>query len=169
MADRHSVYDPIFQAAGEEWNIDPLVLKAMSMQESPKGDPRAVSPAGALGLMQIMPDTARRLGVTNPFDPVESIFGAAKYMNQALDKEGSLEGALLNYHGGDGWRQKFGRESRDYVPAVAGHYKGLLAAQAQQRPAPPDAAAAAGNPDIDPRTGLVDPAGTLRQAAQEAR
>lgn len=124
-------YDEVFQAAGQEWNVDPLLLKSMAGQES-DGDPRAVSKKGALGLMQIMPETAKRLGVKNPHDPVESIWGAAKYMSEALDKEQSVEGALLNYHGGDRWRQSFGPESRGYVPAVAARYKALLAAQ--QRP-----------------------------------
>lgn len=103
--------DPVFQAAGQEWNVDPTLLKAMATQES-QGKTNAVSPKGALGLMQIMPDTAKSLGVTDPNDPVQSIWGAAKYMSNALDKEGSAEGALLNYHGGDGWRQAFGPESR---------------------------------------------------------
>ena len=120
--------DPVFQAAGQEWNVDPTLLKAMATQES-GGKTNAVSPKGAQGLMQIMPDTAKALGVTDPTDPVQSIWGAAKYMNRALDKEGSVEGALLNYHGGDGWRQAFGPESRGYVPAVASHYKTLMTAK----------------------------------------
>lgn len=123
-------FDPVFQAAGQEWNVDPTLLKAMAAQES-SGRTNAVSSKGALGLMQIMPDTAKGLGVTDPNDPVQSIWGAAKYMNHALDKEGSVEGALLNYHGGDGWRGAFGPESRAYVPAVAARYKALTAATSQ--------------------------------------
>jgi len=150
MADRLSAYDPIFQAAGEAWNVDPLLLRAMAMQES-RGDARAVSKAGAQGLMQIMPDTAKGLGVEDPFDPVQSIWGAAKYMNKALDDEGSPELALLNYHGGGKWREKFGPESKAYVPAVAAHYKAFQAAQ--QQPAPPAAppALAAAQPPQEPR------------------
>lgn len=121
-------FDEVFHAAGQEWNVDPLLLKAMAQQES-GGKADAVSKAGARGLMQIMPDTAKHLGVKNINDPVESIWGAAKYMSEALDKEQSVEGALLNYHGGDGWRQKFGPESQGYVPAIAARYKALLAAQ----------------------------------------
>lgn len=125
--------DDAFEAAGKEWNVDPLLLRAMAAHES-QGDPRAVSKAGAQGLMQIMPDTGKQLGMKNPFDPVESIWMGAKYMSQALDKEQSVEGALLNYHGGDGWRQKFGPESQGYVPAVAKEYKALLARKAKQQP-----------------------------------
>lgn len=157
-----AAYDQIFEDAGREWNVDPMLLKAMMMQES-RGNARAVSPAGAMGLMQIMPDTARKLGLTNPFDPAQSIFGAAKYMNEALEKEGGPEGALLYYHGGPGWRQAYGPESKAYVPKVAGHYKTLQATRQPQQPPAQQAAAAPpeGNPDINPGTGLVDPAGTL--------
>ena len=117
-----SAYDPVFEAAGNEWNVDPQLLKAMAIQES-GGRANAVSKAGAVGVMQIMPDTAKTLGITDPTDPVQSIYGAAKYMNRALDKEGSVEDALRNYHGGDGWRQAYGPESRGYVPAVTKHYQ----------------------------------------------
>lgn len=142
MPDPLARYDPVFEDAGREWNVDPLLLKAIAGQES-LGDPHAVSKAGAQGLMQIMPDTAKGLGVTDVNDPVQSIFGAAKYLSEGLDKEGSPEGALLYYHGGPDWRQKYGPESRAYVPAVAARYKALVAAQAQQQPpaAQPPAAA----------------------------
>ena len=126
-------YDPVFQAAGTEWNVDPLLLKAMAGQES-GGRPTATSSAGAQGLMQIMPQTQQQLGIKDPNDPVESIWGAAKYMNQALQAEGSPEGALLFYHGGPDWRQNYGRESQAYVPAIAARYKALLAAQPGSQP-----------------------------------
>ena len=128
-----SQYDPIFQAAGQEWNVDPLLLKALAIQES-GGRANAVSGAGAQGLMQIIPSTQKQLGVTDPFDPVQSIYGAAKYMNEALDAEKSPEGALLYYHGGPGWRQNYGRESAAYVPAIASHYQQLVKASQQQAP-----------------------------------
>jgi soluble lytic murein transglycosylase-like protein len=60
-----TAYDPVFEAAGNEWNVDPQLLKAMAIQES-GGNPRAVSKAGALGVMQIMPNTAKALGITDP-------------------------------------------------------------------------------------------------------
>jgi Transglycosylase SLT domain len=129
-------YDPIFQAASQEWNVDPLLLRSVAMQES-GGKPNAVSKAGAQGLMQITPDTQKYLGVTDPNDPVQSIFGAAKYLSEGLDKEGSPEGALLYYHGGPGWRQAYGPESQAYVPAVAARYKAM--AQAQPSASPPAA------------------------------
>lgn len=142
MADPLDRYDEIFKAAAEEWNVDPLLLRALAAQES-SGNPRALSPKGAQGLMQIMPDTQKGLGVTDPHDPVQTIFGAAKYMNEALEAEGSPEYALLYYHGGPKWREKFGPESRGYVPAIARRYKALQAAQQAAPPPAPQAVAAA--------------------------
>jgi hypothetical protein len=126
-----SRFEPIFQAAGAEWNVDPTLLKAMATQES-AGKPRAVSSAGAQGLMQIIPSTQRALGVTDPFDPVQSIYAGAKYMDEALSKEGRPDLALLYYHGGPGWRGKYGKESAGYVPAVTGHFQKLIREAANQ-------------------------------------
>lgn len=131
MADPLSQFDPVFQAAGTEWNVDPTLLKAVAAQES-GGRTNAVSPAGAQGLMQITPATQKYLGITDPNDPVQSIYGAAKYLNEGLTKEGSPEGALLYYHGGPGWRQAYGPESQAYVPGVTRHYQAF---QSQQPPA----------------------------------
>lgn len=139
MADPLAPLDPIFQAAGQDWNVDPLLLKAIAGQES-GGNLRAVSRAGAQGLMQITPETQKYLGVTNPWDPVQSIYGAAKYLSEGLDKEGSPEGALLYYHGGPDWRDHYGRESASYVPAVAARYQALAKAQTPQQPTPQVAA-----------------------------
>jgi soluble lytic murein transglycosylase-like protein len=147
MADPLASYEPIFQAAGQEWNVDPLLLRSLAAQES-GGKPNAVSKAGAQGLMQIMPETQKYLGITDPTDPVQSIFGAAKYLSEGLDKEGSPEGALLFYHGGPDWKSRFGPESAAYVPAVAARYKALLAAQPPVAATPPQAAVTA--PDATP-------------------
>ena len=128
-----SDYEPLFQAAGKEWNVDPALLRAMAAQES-AGRPGAASHVGAQGLMQIMPDTQRALGVTDPHDPAQSIYGAAKYMNEALKAEGTPEKALLYYHGGPGWRDRFGPESAGYVPGIIAKYQ-----QGQPAMAKPDA------------------------------
>ena len=117
-------YDQTFEAAGQEWGVDPRLLKAIATQES-GGRTDAVSPKGAQGLMQITPGTQKYLGMTDPNDPVQSIYGAAKYLSEGLDKEGSPEGALLFYHGGENWRQAYGPESAAYVPAVTKHYQQL--------------------------------------------
>jgi len=128
MPDPLAPFDPIFQAAGQEWNVDPLLLRAIAMQES-SGNPRLVSKAGAQGLMQIIPSTQKTLGVADPFDPVESIWGAAKYMDEALRREKTAEDALRYYHGGPGWRGAYGEESKGYVPAVGKYYKQYIDAQ----------------------------------------
>ena len=123
MADPLDQYDDTFKAAGQEWNVNWRALKAIARQES-NGDPNAVSKAGAVGLMQIMPDTGAKLGMTNLRDPTQSIYGAAKYMNEALTAEkDNPAAALLYYHGGPGWRGAYGKESANYVPAVAAHYQ----------------------------------------------
>lgn len=132
---RGSDLDPVFSEAGLEWNVDPALLKAMAAHES-GGNPRAVSKAGAQGLMQIMPATQRYLGVTDPNDPVQSIWGAAKYMAEALDAEKTPEDALRLYHGGPGWRASYGQESAGYVPGVARQYQALAKTAPTQQGAP---------------------------------
>jgi hypothetical protein len=145
VADPLATYDQVFEDAGREWNVDPTLIKAVAMQES-RGNPRAVSKAGAQGLMQIMPRTQKQLGMTDAFDPVQSIFFAAKLLSQGLDKEGTPEGALLFYHGGSGWRQAYGPESKAYVPGVAAHYQRLAPQPAAQATADTQAPAQAGAP-----------------------
>ena len=149
LPDPWAPYDPVFQAAGASWNVDPMLLKAIGMQECPTADPHCVSPTGPQGLMQIAKGTQKVLGIEDPFDPVQSIWGAAKYLDQALTKEGSPENALLYYHGGPGWRQTYGgsKEAQGYVPAVINHYKAL---QAASGPAQPDAAAPSSAPSGGP-------------------
>jgi hypothetical protein len=121
-----SALDPVFDAAGAEWNVDPNILRAVAGTES-AGDTRAQSSKGAQGLMQITPDTQKYLGVTDPHDPVQSIYGAAKYLSEAQEKEGTTAGALLYYHGGPGWRGAYGPESAGYVPAIAKQYQQIVA------------------------------------------
>jgi soluble lytic murein transglycosylase-like protein len=159
VADPLSTYDEIFEDAGKAWNVDPLLLKSIAKQES-GGNPRLVGTSGEQGMMQIMPRTQRELGVTDPFDPVQSIFGGAKYLSQGLDKEGNPEGALLYYNGGPGWRNNYATNKglRDYPLVVTSHYKALSAAQRAAQPpspasAPSSPAAPAANPPVSPGFG----------------
>lgn len=92
-------YDDIINAAGQQYGIDPDLLRAQMMRES-QGNPKAVSPKGALGLMQLMPGTAQDLGVTNITDPQQNIMGGAKYMRQLIDKYGDLDKAVQAYNMG---------------------------------------------------------------------
>lgn len=146
-----SDYDSVINEAAQSWNLDPNLLRSMILQES-AANPTAVSKKGAKGLTGLMPDTATGMGVTDIKDPVQQIYGGAKYLSQALDAEKSVPGALLYYHGGPGWRGAYGPESAGYVPAVAGHYARLTKS-------PAAAPAASGVPSDDDFLNHVAPTG----------
>ncbi|WP_374454279.1 transglycosylase SLT domain-containing protein [Nocardioides sp.] len=94
-------YADLFQQAASAHGLDPALLAAVARQES-GFDPQAVSPAGAQGLMQLMPGTAQGLGVTNPFDPAQAIGGAAQLLDDLMGRFGSTELALAAYNAGPG-------------------------------------------------------------------
>lgn len=112
-------------AAARRHGIDPALLSALVRQES-GFDPAATSPAGAQGLTQLMPATARSLGVANPLDPVQSLDGGARYLRQQLDRFGGDERlALAAYNAGPGAVARFGgvppyAETQTYVQRVLG-------------------------------------------------
>ena len=119
----------IFEAAGRRYNISPKLLKAVAKVES---DFRlnATSRAGAMGIMQLMPGTARYLGVKDAYDPEQNIMGGAKYLREMLDKyDGDLKLALAAYNAGPGAIGKNGGAPLDsqlkgYIPKVLGYYYG---------------------------------------------
>ncbi|GAA1436037.1 hypothetical protein GCM10009641_33760 [Mycobacterium cookii] len=94
-------YGDLFRRSGAAHGVEPALLAAVARQES-GFDPGAVSPAGAQGLMQLMPGTARGLGVSDPFDPSQAVDGAARLLGDLLGRFGSVELALAAYNAGPG-------------------------------------------------------------------
>ncbi|WP_281366700.1 transglycosylase SLT domain-containing protein, partial [Nocardioides massiliensis] len=86
----------LFARAGAAYGVDPALLAAVAKQES-AFDPGAVSPAGAQGLMQLMPATARGLGVSDPFDPAQAVDGAARLLRDLQSQFGRVDLALAAY------------------------------------------------------------------------
>lgn len=115
-------YAPIINAAAKQYGISPALVDAVMWQES-RYNHNAVSSAGAIGLMQLMPGTARTLGV-NPRDPWQNVFGGAAYLRQQLDRfNNSVPLALAAYNAGPGAVQKYGgippyTETRNYVQKI---------------------------------------------------
>jgi soluble lytic murein transglycosylase-like protein len=110
-------------ASAQRNGIDPALLAGLIKQES-GFNPNAGSPAGAQGLTQLMPGTARGLGVSNPLDPAQSIEGGARYLKQQLDHfGGDVARALAAYNAGPGAVQRYGgvppyAETQNYVRRV---------------------------------------------------
>jgi soluble lytic murein transglycosylase-like protein len=103
-------------------NLSPTLLSAVVWQES-RWNPQAVSPKGAMGLAQLMPATARNLGV-NPADPIANLKGGARYLRMLLDQfDGNVEKALAAYNAGPGRVRSAGgvpaiAETRNYVSSI---------------------------------------------------
>ena len=133
----HAIADPARHAAGiplryhakilelaARFDLSPSLLEALVWQES-RWNENAVSPVGAQGLAQLMPGTARYLGV-NPQDPFANLEGGARYLREQLDRfDGDLEKALAAYNAGPGRVERAGgipniRETKQYVAAIMG-------------------------------------------------
>jgi soluble lytic murein transglycosylase-like protein len=127
----------MLQAAAYLYGLDPALMKAIARVES-GGDPAAVSPRGAIGVMQLMPQTAARFGVTNAADPIENLLGAARflsYLQQSSGRPRTLPEVIAAYNAGEGAVAHYGgippyAETQNYVREV------LIAYLSQPPPAP---------------------------------
>lgn len=124
--------EQIVQAAGSRYNVDPALLHAMIRVES-SYKPRAVSNKGAMGLMQLMPATAARYGVRDPYDPMDNISGGAAYLSDLISMFPSdLRLAVAAYNAGENNVIKYGNrippfhETQNYVERVLNHYNNNL-------------------------------------------
>ena len=111
-------YDSIIEAEAKRAGVDPNLIRAIVENES-AGDTNAVSPKGARGLMQLMPDTARDLGVRNLHDPLQNIRGGVRYIKNLLVwSQGDPDRALTAYHAGYGSTAAIGPLTKAYVARV---------------------------------------------------
>ena len=121
--------DQLIKSNGARFGVDPYLVFLVIEQES-HFHPRALSPKGARGLMQLMPGTARRLGVSKPFDPAENIRGGTQYLKELLTMfNNKVDLALASYNAGEGRVLGYGnrvppfRETQDYVRRISSRYR----------------------------------------------
>ena len=118
-------YDVIIDEAASRFAIDPELIRAVMRAES-AFNPMVVSPAGAQGLMQLMPALAEEMGVTDPFDPRQNIMAGAKYLRWLLDlNQGNIPLTLAGYNAGPTVVSKYKRvppfkETQRYVKKITG-------------------------------------------------
>lgn len=116
-------FSSLFAEAARTYGVDPRLVVAVARRES-AFNPNAVSRVGACGLMQLMPATARVLGISNIFDVRENVFGGAQYLRRLLDTyNGDLDRTLAAYNAGPGAVEKYNgvppfAETRAYVASI---------------------------------------------------
>ncbi|OPY90618.1 MAG: Soluble lytic murein transglycosylase precursor [Syntrophus sp. PtaU1.Bin208] len=125
---RNSDYNKAIKSACKRYTVDPALVRAVIMAES-NFNPEAISPKGAMGLMQLMPDTARQMGVSNPFNPVENIHGGVGYLSRLLKSlNGDLSLALAAYNAGPERVKNYNgippfQETWSYIKRVLDYYQ----------------------------------------------
>jgi soluble lytic murein transglycosylase-like protein len=128
-------YKAIVESAARSHGVDTALVHAVITAESGY-NPSALSPKGASGLMQLMPDTARRYGVRNIWDPVENVHGGVRYLKDLLAMfNGNMELAVAGYNAGENAVIRAGHrippyaETVAYVPKVIDYYRKFRARQ----------------------------------------
>jgi soluble lytic murein transglycosylase-like protein len=129
--DRASV-EALARREGRRYNVEPELIEAIVSNES-GFDPAATSPVGAQGLMQLMPATARSLGVTDAYDPAQNVAAGARYLRGLLDRFKRLDLAVAAYNAGPYAVERHGgippfAETQAYVRAVLSEYRRRLQA-----------------------------------------
>lgn len=121
-------FDALIRDAAHYYSLPAALVKAVVAAES-AFEPQAVSKAGALGLMQLMPQTARRMHVAEPFDPRANLFGGARYLRLMANRfGGSIRQTLAAYNAGPDAVERYGgippyRETRRYIERVLTYYR----------------------------------------------
>ncbi|MRR13381.1 lytic transglycosylase domain-containing protein, partial [bacterium] len=150
-----TAFDDAIRRHAERERVDPRLVKSVMLVES-NFNPKALSPKGARGLMQLMPGTARRYGVQNSWDPLENIRGGTAYLSDLLGMfDGDIVRTLAAYNAGEGAVQRYRGvppypETQEYVrramlvyggsatlPALSGGFKGMSTASSRRGPASP--------------------------------
>ncbi len=124
----HHGYDRLIIRSARQYSLEPALVKAVIAAES-NFSRVAVSRAGAQGLMQLMPATARDLGVKDPFHPVQNVSGGSRYLREMLDRYGDLHRALAAYNAGPKAVDRYHGvppypETQAYVKRVLNYYRG---------------------------------------------
>ncbi len=127
---RTNNYDHIIRKKSGKYNVEPAIIKAVITAES-NWDPSALSKKGAIGLMQLMPATAKDMKITDPYDPEENIEAGTRYLRYLLDRfDGDLDLALAGYNAGPSRVEKAGGipsilETKMYIKSVKSFYENL--------------------------------------------